>query len=282
VRHLPRIVIILTFLVHPTSSTAQLWKYLGKYDPKAALAFEKTLDSEACSTSLGSETYAGENSTYKIRTFCIRSFDGTRRKIVVSEIHHGHVLSIKGPGSSFTIDDISGLAKLHFLNPELLEIVYSPRGGSDQGFEYVMILGIKENRLCFVNEFLTINEYNIPDEYHLHEVRLKLQCQNLHDLQLTAHVRDVLKAGVHRSGNYDRKTVYLLRFDEKRKVFYTRIEQLNAAFRMNSSVAKPRLLAGEYPMVDLGPDEKYLYIDNTWYALTKDDSSNINILSKVH
>jgi len=46
VKLLPWIVTIL-LLLDTTRSTAQLWKYLDKYDPKAALAFEKTLDSEA-------------------------------------------------------------------------------------------------------------------------------------------------------------------------------------------------------------------------------------------
>ena len=198
------------------------------------------------------------------------------------------MLSIAGPGSRIKIDDIAGLVKIHFLRPELLEVVYSPRGGSDQGFEYAMILGVKKNHLCIAGEFLTINEYNsinedtTPDEYHLHEVRLKLQGQNLLDCQLTANVRDVLKAGVHHSKNYDRKSLYVLRFDGTRKIFYNKIEHLNAVFRMDPSAAKPRLLNGDYPMVDLGPGEKYYYVDDTWYALVEDDAGNKNILSKVH
>jgi hypothetical protein len=282
VKHLPWIVTILLLLVHTTRSSAQLWKYLGKYDPKADLAFDKTLDKEACSITSSSEMYAGGKSTFKIRTYCIRSFDSTQSKIALSEIHHGHVLSIAGPDSIITIDDIVGLVKIHFLSPELLEVVYSPRGGSDQGFEYVMILGVKNDHLCIAGEFLTINEYTIPDEYHLHEVRLKLQGQNLRDCQLTANVRDVLNADVHRSKNYDRKSIYVLRFDTTRKIFYDKVEHLNAAFRMNSSDARPILLTGDYPMVDLGPDEKYYYINDTWYALTKDDSDHKSILSTVH
>ena len=163
-----------------------------------------------------------------------------------------------------------------------LSLIYCPRGGSDQGFEYVMILGVNKDHLCFVSEFLTINEYTIPDEYHLHEVRLKLRGQNLRDCQLTASVRDVLKAGIHSFKNYDRKSLSVLRFDETRKIFYKRIEHLTAAFRMDSSAARPSPLSGDYPMVDLGLDEKYYYIDDTWYALTRDDSGNKTVLSKVH
>lgn len=76
---------------------------------------------------------------------------------------------------SIEIEDISGLVKVHFLRPELLEVVYSPRGGSDQGFDYVMILGINKEHLWTVTEFLTTNEYATSGEYHLHDVRLKLQ-----------------------------------------------------------------------------------------------------------
>ncbi|HEY4195388.1 MAG TPA: hypothetical protein VGM63_07625 [Mucilaginibacter sp.] len=51
---------------------------------------------------------------------------------------------------------------------------------------------------------------------------------------------------------------------------------------MDSPAAKPRLLAGDYPTVDLGPGEEYYYIDDTWYVLSKDDTANMSILSKVH
>ena len=51
---------------------------------------------------------------------------------------------------------------------------------------------------------------------------------------------------------------------------------------MNLSADKDRLITGDYPMVDLGSDEKYYYIDHTWYALTKDNASQKNILSTIH
>jgi hypothetical protein len=76
--------------------------------------------------------------------------------------------------------------------------------------------------------------------------------------------------------------VHILRFDEDRKIFYNRIESLNAVFQMNLSADKDRLVTGDYPMVDLGSDEKYYYIDHTWYALTKDNASQKNILSTIH
>jgi|GEM_PF-4328520 len=276
------IVTILLLLGQASRSSAQLWKYLGKYDPKAALAFEKTLDKEACSITSGHEMFNDEKSTYKIRTYCIRSFDGTQSKIVLANIHRGRALSIAGPGSSFTIDDISGIAKIHFLSPELLEVVYSPRGGSDQGYDYVLILGVEKNRLCFVSEFLTINEYTLPDEYHLHEVRLKLQGQNARDYLLTANVRDVFETGNHKSKNYDRKSLHVLRFDETRKIFYSGVEHLGADLRLDSAAGRPNLPAGDYPVVDLGPGEKYYYAYETWFALIKDGLANKYVLSGMH
>jgi hypothetical protein len=48
------------------------------------------------------------------------------------------------------------------------------------------------------------------------------------------------------------------------------------------SPGRSSLLTGDYPMVDLGPGEKYYYIDDTWYVLTKDDSDKKSILSTVH
>ena len=276
--------IILIFLLfgHTLKASAQIWKYLGKYDPKEVLSYEKTLNKEACSVRRHSEMYGGEKSTYDARTYCIRSLGGTRSDIIISAIDHGHDLSIEGPGNTILIHDISGLEKIHFLRPELLEVVYSPRGGSDQGFEYVLILAVDKNRLCFVSEFMTVNEYTIPDEYHLYEVRLKLRGQTLRNCELTANVRTVLKAGVDTSKNYEHKSVYVLRYDETRKIFYNKIEHLNAAFRMDSSGARPRLLTGDYPIVCLGLDQVYYYIDDMWYALFKDDEGKKTLLLKVH
>ena len=270
---------IALILGHTTTSSAQLFKYLDKYDPKEALAFEKTLDKDACSVISRTEIYGGEKSKYTVRTYCVRSFDGTRSKIAISEIHHGHVLSIAGPDSTMIIEDISGVTEIHLLRPELLEVLYSPRGGSDQGFEYAIILGIKNNHLCIAAEFLTINEYTIPDEYHLHQVRLKFLGQTLRDCQLTANVRNVLKADIHKSKNYDRKNLYVLRFDRTRKIFYSKVEHLNAS---DTSAARPSLPTGDYPIIDLGPDAKYYYVDGAWYGLIKDDSEHKWVLSNLH
>jgi hypothetical protein len=275
------IIIILILFGHATKSSAQLWRYLD-YDPKAEKAFEKTLDKEACSIIVRSEIVYGQKSTYKSRTYCIQSFDGNRSKIVLSERSHGHMLSIQGPRDSMKIEDFTGLVKMHFLRPELLEVVYSPRGGSDQGFDYVMILGINEKRLCIVTEFLTVDESNMADEYHLYEVHLKLQGSTLRNCELALTIRNLLKSGASRSKSYDRKSVYVLRFETSRNIFYNKIKHLNAVYEMYPSGGKGRLLTGDYPMVDLGADEEYYYIDDTWYALVKEEAGKNSILSKVH
>jgi hypothetical protein len=251
------ILTIILLLGQTKNSTAQLWRYLN-YDPKVEKVADEALDKEACSITSKSETIDGVKNTYKVRTYCVQSFDGIRSKIALSETSHGHILSIEGDVDSIEIEDISALVKVHFLRPELLEVVYSPRGGSDQGFDYVIILGINKKQLWIVSEFLTINEYTVPDEYHLHEVRLKLQGQTMHDCKLIASVRDLLKSDTSRSKNYDRKSVHIFRFDENRKIFYNKIESLNAVFRPNTSADKDRSIIGDYPMIDLGSNEQTL------------------------
>jgi hypothetical protein len=258
----PWILLLLLPLFQPTRSNAQLWRYL-KDDPKADQDFEKSLDREACSVTTRSYLYYGVKRDYKVRSYCIQGFDSVPGKIVISPTSHGHSLLIKSPGNRIKIEDTYGLVKVHFLRPELLEVVYSPRGGSDQGYDYVMILGLSKKRLCVVTEFLTINESTSPDEYHLHEVRLKLRGQTLRDCELIANVRDMLKTDTSRSREYDRKSVYLLKFDYDRKIFYNKIEH-------------------GIPMIQLGPGEEYCYIDTTWYRQDIDDTTKKNVLSKVH
>src|ERR1700761_4647950 len=97
------IIIILALLSH--TATAQLWRYLH-YDPKAEKAFDAALDKEASSITTKTDIVYGEKIPYKIRTYGIRSFDGSRSKIVLTERSARRIISIKGPNSNIQLTDI--------------------------------------------------------------------------------------------------------------------------------------------------------------------------------
>lgn len=90
--------------------------------------------------------------------------------------------------------------------------------------------------------------------------------------QLIVYVRNVLKSDVNRSKSYDRNSIYILKFDENRKIFFNKVEHLNS---------DPKISPGEFPKIDLGVDEEYYYVGNMWYASYKDGSGKAT-LAAVH
>jgi len=256
------LVCVLIFLVLTTPTQAQLWRYLND-NPQGEAAAERALDKEACSIVTKHEIFFEENISYKLRTYCLRAFDSIGGKIGISPGERGHAILIAGPKDSIKLDDVSRLVKVHFFRPELLEVVYSPRGGSDQGFEYVLILGLNKGHIQVAAEFLTINEYSMPNEHHLRELRLKPRGNTLQDYNLTVGIRDLTKSTADSTAGHDRRSIVDLKFDEARMIFYNKIEH-------------------NYPTIDLGDNEKYYYFDNSWHQLVKDETGEKSAMSAVH
>jgi hypothetical protein len=275
----PQIIMIFILTAWVTNANAQLWRYLNN-DSNSEAVSEKLLDEQACSVVTRTAVFYSDTFTYKVREYCLRSFDGSPDKITIFERPFSHSLIIEGQIDSLKILDFYSLVKLHFLRDDLLEVVFSPRGGSDQGYEDVLILGIEKGKIHVALEMLTINEYDILNEYGLYEVRLKLLGQTLHDCQLAVTIHEVRREK-DRSKNFDRKKQYALKFDEGEKIFYNQIVHLHGNFKIErSSGDQNRLIDGDYPVINLGKTV-YYYVDRRWYERFDDAATGSKTLSRV-
>lgn len=253
---------------------AQLWRYLNN-SPESEKAYENTIEKEACSIVIKNIVVDSTEFSYKIISYPVQSFDNVPNNISVVEKPFSHKLNIISPNDSLVIYDFHSLAKVHILAKDLLEIVYSPRGGSDQGYDNVLILGLDKSKFCIVMEIQSINEFALADEYGLYNLRLKLIRQNIHNYQMSVNIRDLLRSNTNRLKSYDKRSHYILKFDEKRKIFYSDFKSINAMVDIWEPIANKttqRQLTGNYPMIKLGILE-YYYIDNAWYAGRKDVTS---------
>ena len=263
-----------------TNTKAQLWRYLNN-DPENEKTAEMAIKGEASSIITRRVIAYGDTLSYEVMTYAIQTFDSVSEKVTIFEKPFGHKLTIKCAHDRLTIGDFYCLTKVHFFRTDLLEIVYSPRGGSDQGYDNVLILGIDKGKFCIAMHAQSVNEYSIPDEYGLYELRLKPSGGTLPDFQLAVSIHEILKSGTKPSKNYDRRHGYVLKFDVKKRIFYNGVQHLNAIYKFDDNASgKDKLLAGDYPVIDLGKDV-YYFIGNLWYERSNDKPEEKETMSLV-
>lgn len=268
---LNRTVIILSILLSYGGNNvahAQLWRYLND-SPDKENAADKELKKEAFSIVAKRTAAYGDTFSYDIMTHVIKSFDGQSTKIRLWEKpFSGHVFHIDLPNDKLIIPDFYALAKVHHLSGNLLEIVYSPRGGSDDGFDNVLILGVNKNRFCIAMEIQCIHEFDGPGEYGLYNLHLKLKDNAVDNYQMTLKVRDLLKSD-NKTKNYDRSAAFQLKFDKDQHIFYTDHQKLDAYIYKDDSKTKKQHVTGLYPFIDLG-QYRYCFFNEIWYSVWKD------------
>lgn len=250
---------------------AQLCRYLDD-SPEKEKAADRELQKEAYSVVTKRTVAYGDTFSYDIMTHVIKSFDGQSVKIRLWEKpFSGHVFHIDLPDDKLIISDFYALARVHHLSSDLLEVVYSPRGGSDDGFDNVLILGVNKNRFCIVMEVQSIHEFDGPGEYGLYNLRLKLRGNAVNNYQMTLNVRDLLKSD-NSTKNYDRNSVFQLKFDKDQHIFYTDNESLDAYIYADDSKTKKQHITGLYPFIDLG-QYRYCFFNKVWYSVWKDNKT---------
>jgi hypothetical protein len=268
------ILLVLIFYAGNHTAYAQLWRYLND-SPEAEKAADMALKKEAFSVITKRTIAYGDTFPYDVMTYAIRSFDGRPAKISLWEKpFHGHIFHIDLPGDKLIIPDFSGLAKVHHLSSDLLEIVYSPRGGSDQGYDNVLLLGVNKGKFCVVMEILSINEYEGLGEYGLYNLHLKLSGQSVNNYQLAIHIRDLLKSDKPKK-SFDRSSNYILKFDKNLHIFYNEMRSMNAVVELydtKTSKTKLRQIKGSYFVIKLGEYE-YIFLNGGWCDIYKDHAT---------
>jgi hypothetical protein len=261
---------------------AQLWRYLND-SPEKEKAADKELKKEAFLVITKKTLAYGDTFTYDVMTYAIKSFDGVAAKISLWEKpFNGHVFHIELPDDSLTIRDFYSLARVHHLSNDLLEIVYSPRGGSDDGFDNVLILGVNKSKFCIVAEIQSVHEFESPNVYGLYNLHLKLQGTSIDNYQMAVKVRDLLKSNNKAKKSYDKSAHFLLKFDKDQHIFYTDNQKLDAYIYQEDIKTKKHHVIGFYPMINLG-QYRYCFFNKTWYSVWKDQTTGeVSLLSYCH
>ncbi|WP_419701725.1 hypothetical protein [Mucilaginibacter sp. NFX135] len=268
------VLLVLIFYAGNNTAYAQLWRYLND-SPGAEKAADMALKKEAFSVITKRIIAYGDTFSYDVMTYAIRSFDGRPAKISLWEKPFSdRIFHIDLPDDNLIIPDFYCLTRVRHLSNDILEIVYSPRGGSDQGFDNVLLLGVNKGKFSVVMEILSINEYDGPGEYGLYNLHLKLSGKNVNDYQLALHVRDLLKSDNPKK-SFDRSGNYMLKFDKSLHIFYNEMRSMNAVVELydtKTSKTKLRQIKGSYPVIKLGEYE-YIFLNGLWYEVTKDHAT---------
>jgi hypothetical protein len=153
-----------------------------------------------------------------------------------------------------------GMDSVHFLNKNLLEILYSPRGGSDDGYQNVMILCIDKGKLHVCMEVESDHQFDGPGLWGEYYLTAKFSGQNKSGCQLSISTNDRYRSKTHPEKNHNRNARFMVKFDPQKKIFYNTYKNVYAFI---GSSQKPTI--GYYPVIKLG-DREYYYIANAWYS----------------
>jgi hypothetical protein len=185
------------------------------------------------------------------------------------------VFHIELNGDSLAIRDFYSLERVHRLSDNLLEIVYSPRGGSDDGYNNVLILGVNKGKFCIVAEIQSGHEFD--DGYY--SLNLKLQGSSIDNYQMAIKARDLLKSENKDRKSYDRRAHFLLKFDKDQYIFYTDRQKLDAYIYQEDIKKAKHHVTGFYPMINLG-QYQYCFFNKTWYSVWKNkDTGEVTMFS---
>ena len=268
------ILLVLIFYAGSNTAYAQLWRYLND-SPEAEKAADMALKKEAFSVITKRTIADGDTFSYDVMTHAIQSFDGRPAKISLWEKPFSdRVFHIDLPDDNLIIPDFYCLVRVHHLSSDILEIVYSPRGGSNDGFDNVLLLGVNENKFRVIMEIQCIHESEGPDMYYLYNLHLNLSGKNVNNYQLALHIRELLKVDKPQKG-YDRNSNYTLKFDKNMHIFYNEMRSMDTVVELydtNIDKTKLRRIKGNYPVIKLGGYE-YIFLNGLWYEVTKDQAT---------
>ncbi len=253
------------------NANAQLSSYIG-WTPAKEKAFEKRLKKEAYKVITH---YDADKFPYDEMIYRMQSLDSTICYLHLMYIPFSREYSIKCETDSLKINDFRGEARLHFLRKDLFEIVYSPRGGSDDGYENVLLLAVKNGKFRIAMEIQTMHDYDGPGFVGLNETHLTLIGKAPQNYQLTLKNQD-MRDDDKKSKSFNHHHSYTLKYDNTLNVFYTSHEMVKG-YVYNDDPKKERQLSGVFPVIKLG-DDKYCYITDSWYSEGSDFDSKKTIL----
>jgi hypothetical protein len=274
-------ILLILFFYNTNTVYAQLWRYLND-SPASEKAADRALKKEASSVTTKETVTEDGPFPYDIITYSIKAFDGSSAKISLWEKPFSdHTFHIELPGDTLIIPDFYSLAKVHHLSNNLLEIVYSPRGGSDDGFDNVLILGVNKNKVCIVMEIQSIHEFDNVNLYGLYNLHLKLLGTNTDDYRMQVNVRDLLKSDDKSKKSHDWSYHYALKYDKDKHIFYTGKQKIDAVIYGDTAITQKheqQHVSAVCPVIYLG-GYKYCFYNNIWYEIGKYGSDDVTLFN---
>jgi len=244
---------------------AQLWSYIG-WTPAKEKAFEKRLKKEAYKV-ITHHTPDEDKFPYDEMIYRMFSLDSSVCYVHIMQVPFTKTLTISTSNDSLKISDCVGTAHLHMMRRDLFEIVYSPRGGSDDGFDNALLLAIKNGKFRIAFQAQTMHDYDGPGFFGLDETHLMLTGEkpNYH---LTIKNHD-LRRYDKKSNNFDHYHTYTLKYDRKLNIFYSSYTPVSGDVYDDYDSGKKHHINGIFPIVKLGDDE-YCYMNDCWYTIYTD------------
>jgi hypothetical protein len=185
-------------------------------------------------------------------------------------------LTITISTDSLKIEDCNGPARLHLLRKDLFEIVYSPRGGSDDGYDNVLLLAIKNGKFCIAMQMETMHNYDGPGFFDLDETHLFLTGDTPKSYRLILKKHDKRRDD-KKAKNYDHYLTRSLKYDDKLNIFYTANKTISGWLWDYNDDDHKTPIKGTFPVIKFG-DSAYCYIKDNWYTIGRDFQSQKTII----
>jgi hypothetical protein len=271
--------LLVTFCLFNNNANAQLWRYLND-SPEKEKAAELAIEREASSVKIASIVAYSDTLKYKILTYNIQTLDGLDDKISMYYTPFSGQFTIKSTTDSLIINDYSSTDSVHFVKKNLLELLYSPRGGSDDGYQNTMMLYIVNGKIGIAMEIETDHQFDFPNGWGEYYATVKLTGENRNNYKLTVKTNDRLYSEGKQARNHNLNNRFVLSYDAKRNIFYSNLKLVNGRFDIwdySIDKFKARHFQGKYPLIKLG-DREYYYINRIWYAAGKNMFTGRNSL----
>jgi len=271
--------LLLTFCLFYNNANAQLWRYLND-SPEKEKAAELAIEREASSVKTVSMIAYSDTLHYKVITYDIQTLDGLVDKISMYYTPFSGQFTIKTATDSLTIDDYSSTDSVHLVRKSLLELIYTPRGGSDDGYQNTMILYVDKGKIGIALEIETDHQFDFPNGWGEYYATVKLAGENRSSYKLLVKTNDRLVSKAKHAKNHNFNRSFVLNYDTKRNIFYSNLKLVNGWFDVydySDNKFKANHFQGRYPLIKL-KDREYYYIKETWYRAGKNIFTRKNSL----
>ena len=226
-----------------------------------------------------------------IQTYTIGSFNGQPKKITITYDYNDRLKISYSKDTIYLHSTYGTNGKAEIINKKFLKITYDYMAGSDLHNERIIVICIKDDKLCVPLSVTSLFSSEITQVYDRVADSLKLfNEKSLYQIKVNATIDDRLIVNIHDENkskhdpktNYNRNYHTVLLFDQKQNIFYNGHENLAAyytIFHPDTYSEERKYLWGYFPLISLGKSD-YYYIKGQWYE--KGDNNYLTAYSTTN